>query len=327
MDLYGATNLIPGPNSTELAIHISNEYGGLKGLFLGGFSFIIPAMLIVLFLAVAYTKYGALPELSGILVGIKPVIISIVSLALYRLGKNLLKNTKTILFFLVALILYFLGIKELILLFSSGLLMYLINNFKEIKNKIFTLSFLSPLLMLSSTNTNDLKIGNYRIFLIFLKIGSVLYGSGYVLLAFLESEFVDKLQLITKAQLIDAVAVGQFTPGPVFTTATFIGYLINGFSGSILATIGIFLPSFLLVWWLNPLIPKLRNSKIFSNILDGVNLSSLALMAAVTIKLGISSIINYTTSLICLISFFILYKTKINSAFLIIIGGIIGYFL
>ena len=281
-------------------------------------------MLSVLALAIFYTKYGEIPSLSGILVGIKPVIISIVFLALFRLSKTLLKNKINFLFFLIAFIMSFLGIKELPVLFTCGFLMYA---YKSYKNRTFSLIPL-PFIALGVVSTTYIeKLNNTKIFLIFLKIGSVLYGSGYVLLAFLESEFVDKIPAITTSQLIDAVAIGQFTPGPVFTTATFIGYLLNGTSGAIFATIGIFLPSFILVLLLNPVIPKLRSSKVFSSILDGVNLASLALMAFVTLKLAKNSITNWYTTLIFIISFSILYKTKLNSSFLIIFFGILGYFM
>ena len=290
LDLYSATNLIPGPNSTELAIHISYEYGGLLGLFIGGVSFILPAMLIVLSLAFVYVKYGALPELNGILEGIKPVIISIVLMALYRLGKSLLKIRLNVIIFTFSLLLVFLGLGEISILIYTGLIMYLYSNYKS---KINSINPFGLLLLGAVTNDTIGKMSNYKILAVFLKIGSVLYGSGYVLLAFLESEFVNKYGIITEKQLLDAVAVGQFTPGPVFTTATFIGYLIKGFSGAIAATVGIFLPSFLLVWLINPYINKLRNSKAFSSILDGVNLASLALMAGVLMKLGYNSITNF----------------------------------
>lgn len=324
MDLYGATNLIPGPNSTEFAIHLSFERGGLLGLFIGGVSFILPAMLIVLSLAYTYMVYGALPELTGMLSGIKPVIISIVLLALYRLGKNLLKNKLSIAVFTFAFTLTFLGLGEIRVLIFTALVLFI---YKKYKTRAFSFNPFGTLLLFSLGAKEFTKMTSLSVFSIFLKIGSVLYGSGYVLLAFLESEFVHKYQVITSSQLIDAVAVGQFTPGPVFTTATFIGYLIKGFPGAIAATVGIFLPSFLLVWLLNPLIPKMRNSKVFSVLLDGVNLASLALMASVLIKLGNSSITNFYTFVIFIISFIALLKTKINSAFFILAGGVIGYFL
>ena len=321
LDLYGATNLIPGPNSTELAIHISYERGGILGLFAGGISFILPAMLMVLSLAILYKEFGSIPQISNILFGIKPVIIAIITMALYRLSGTLLNNKiKTFLFILIV-ILSFVGIGEITLLLFSGSFMY----FSKKRANLFSLNLYFPFLLTSLLDERKMELP--KLFFTFLKIGSVLYGSGYVLLSFLETEFVNKLQLITKSELLDAVAIGQFTPGPVFTTATFIGYLISGIPGAILATIGIFLPAFLLVWWVNPIVPKLRSSKTFSSILDGVNVASLGFMANVSINLAKDSIVSFSTVLIFLISFLVLNKTKLNSAWLILTGGIIGIFL
>lgn len=308
MDLIGATNLIPGPNSTELAIHLGFERGGGLGLLVGGISFIFPAMLITLFFAYIYVRFGNIPQVGSILYGMKPVIIVIIIKALFRLGKSVIKNKFYFILGIFIISIYLLGIGEIPLLLLSGILMMLVKNRKRIKNKFFTVSPLSLM----------------AIFLTFLKIGSVLYGSGYVLLAFLEAEFVDKLGVLTNQQLVDAVAVGQFTPGPVFTTITFIGYLLKGFPGAIVATIGVFIPSFSLVWLLNPIIPKLRNSTWLSGILDGVNLGALGLMAVVTVKLGISSLIDPLSVFIFLISLFTLIKLKINPPWIIVLGGIIG---
>ena len=309
IDLIGATNLIPGPNSTELAIFLGLERGGVLGLLVAGVSFIIPAMTIILLFAIFYVKFGSIPAVASILYGIKPVIMAIIIHALYRLGKSVIKNKTSIVLALGILGLYFLGVKEIALLLISAVLMLFISNFKTIKDKFYSISVI-PLSLL---------------FLIFLKIGAVLYGSGYVLLAFLEAEFIHKYGLLTMEQLLDAIAIGQFTPGPVFTTATFIGYLLNGIPGAILATIGIFIPSFFVVWAINPLIPKLRESKIMSAMLDGVNIGSLVLMTIVSLKLGIASLINPLTIIMFLISFLILMKYKINSAWLILAGGAIGW--
>lgn len=309
MDLIGATNLIPGPNSTELAIFLGLERGGGLGLLIAGASFIFPAMVIILIFAIVYVKFGTIPQISSILYGIKPVIMAIIIHALYRLGKSVIKNKTSVLLAIGILGLYFLGIKEIALLLISAALMLFISNFKSIKDKFHSISVI-PLSLL---------------FLIFLKIGAVLYGSGYVLLAFLEAEFIDKYGLLTMEQLLDAIAIGQFTPGPVFTTATFIGYLLKGIPGAILATIGIFIPSFLVVWTINPIIPKLRKSKIMGAMLDGVNVGSLVLMTTVSLKLGLASLINPLTIIMFIISFLILMKYKINSAWLIIAGGTIGW--
>ncbi|MDU5081695.1 chromate transporter [uncultured Tissierella sp.] len=309
MDLIGATNLIPGPNSTELAIHLGYERGGLLGLLLAGTFFIFPAMVIVLLFAITYVKYGSIPQVGSILYGMKPVIMAIILQALYRLGKSVIKNKISLVLGLFTIAVYLLGIKEIPLLFISGIIMMIMQNKEKLKNRMFGIGIL-PL---------------YLVFFIFLKIGSVLYGSGYVLLAFLEAEFVEKLGLLTNQQLLDAVAVGQFTPGPVFTTATFTGYLLRGIPGAILGTIGIFLPSFILVWALNPLIPKLRSSSWISGMLDGINIASLALMATVSFKLGISSLTDGLAIIIFIVSLFSLIKFKINSAWIIVAGGLVGW--
>lgn len=310
MDFIGATNLIPGPNSTELAIYLGFIRGGTLGLLIGGVSFIIPAMVITLFFAFIYVKFGDVPQVDSILYGMKPVIVVIIIQALYRLGRSVIKNK---LYFIIGIFtvgIYILGVGEIPLLVLTGLIMMTIKNKEKIQKKFFSLS---PLPLIT-------------IFLIFLKIGSFLYGSGYVLLAFLETEFVSKLDILTNKQLIDSIAIGQFTPGPVFTTVTFIGYLLRGFPGAIVATIGVFIPSFLLVWILSPIMPKLRESTWMSGALDGVNIGALSLMMVISFKLGLSSIIDPLTVIIFLISLLMLIKLKINSPWVIIMGGMIGFF-
>lgn len=305
MDFIGTTNLIPGPNSTEIGLLVGFERGGILGLLNAGISFILPAMIIILLFARAYVLYGSVPQVEAVLYGIKPVIMAIVLQALFRLGRSAIKNKLQLLFALGIGGLYLLGIKEIPLLMIAGILMSVILNMDRLRDKF--LSFSLPL-----------------IFLTFLKIGSVLYGSGYVLLAFLEAEFIKKYNVLTYRQILDSIAIGQFTPGPVFTTATFIGYLLEGTLGAILATIGIFLPAFLIVLILNPIIPKLRESKWIGNALDGINIASLILMAIVSIKLGITSIIDILTVVIFISSLFTIIKLRINSAWVIIAGGIIG---
>lgn len=306
IDFMGATNLIPGPNSTEMVIYLGLQRGGVLGLFNAGISFIVPAMTIIMIFGFFYLEYGTIPQVASILNGIKPVIIAIVIQALYRLGKSLIKNKFTLIFGLLIGSIYFLGINEIPLLFLAGLIMMLIKNRNKIEDRFFSISL--PM-----------------VFIIFLKIGSVLYGSGYVLLAFLEAEFVERFGALTTTQIIEAVAIGQFTPGPVFTTATFIGYLLNGFPGAILATIGIFLPAFILVLILNPILDKVRKSSWISGILDGINIASLVLMFSVTIKLAKSSIVDINTFLIFAVSYFLIVKLKINSALVIFGGGFIGW--
>lgn len=326
LDLYGATNLIPGPNSTELAIHLGYERGGWLGLILAGACFILPAMLIVLAFAVMYVRYGALPEVSNILYGIKPVIIAIVLQALIRLGQSAIKNKITGIIGAAVIILSFLGVNEILLLALAGLFMFVVTNGSKLnKSKLnsFTPALL-PLAVLVPSQLQRSGMNVYKVFLSFLKIGSVLYGSGYVLLAFLEAEFVERFAVLTSQQILDAVAVGQFTPGPVFTTATFIGYLIQGTPGAIVATIGIFLPAFVLVGLLNPIIPRLRSSKVISNILDGINVASWGLMAVVSWKLGVSAVVDVTTAILAAVSLFVVFKYKINSAWIVLLGGIAG---
>lgn len=328
MDFYGATNLLPGPNSTELAIHLGYERGGILGLILGGVSFILPAMLSVIILAVIYVSYGDLPEISGISYGIKPVVIAIILQALIRLAKSVLKNVHIIVISIVVVILSFLGFHEILLLASAGLIIMLIENRKKLKqNKLPMYAIYFPIFSTGINAIKDKPVSLARVFLNFLKIGSVLYGSGYVLLAFMEADFVERLGLITSEQLIDAVSVGQITPGPVFTTATFVGYLIKGIPGAILATIGVFLPAFILVGALNRVIPKLRRSTWFGGFLDGLNASSLALMAVVNWKLGVSAIIDIPTVVLAGISLLLVFRFKINSAWIILGGGLVGYLL
>jgi chromate transporter len=327
VDLIGATNLIPGPNSTELAIFLGLERGGVIGLFIAGTAFILPAMLIVLGFAMIYVAYGTIPEVTGILYGIKAVIMAIILQALYRLGKSVIRSRWAAALALAVVALSFMGIREIPLLFLAGLTVMLVRNSGTIRSKFFSFS-LYPFAVLSyvaSQVSGTVRMSIQSIFLTFLKIGSVLYGSGYVLLAFLQAEFVDTFNAITSQQLLDAVAVGQFTPGPVFTTATFIGYLIQGFPGAIAATLGIFIPSFLVVAILNPFIPRMRASKVFSGLLDGVNIASLGLMLVVTLRLGAASIIDPLTAVLFAVAFLIIMKFRINSAWLIIAGGLIGY--
>lgn len=309
IDMYGFTSLIPGPNSTEMAILMGYHRGGLIGLIIAGVSFILPAVLIVLALAFVYVNYGSLPVVTGLFDGVKPVILAIVIQALYRLSKSVLSSFEKILIFIAVLALSFFGFSEIPLILIGASIYFIIK--KIPKNKSFVVEPMSWLL----------------VFLVFLKIGSVLYGSGYVLLSFLETEFVLRYGAITSQTLLDAVAVGQFTPGPVFTTATFVGYVIAGFPGAIAATIGIFLPSFLLVGLIFPWFEKLRKNPILSIVLDGVNVASIALMAAVTIKLGIATLMGWQSIIIFIVSAVLLIKTKLNSTWLILAGSIIGVLL
>ncbi len=327
LDLLSATNLIPGPNSTEMAIHVGFLRGGVWGLLLAGLCFILPAMMIVLIFASLYAAHGQVREVEGLLYGMKPVILAVIIQALLRLSKSVLKSLLPGLVAGVVVVLYFLGLPEIPLLIVAGVWVMMIKNWDKIKPRLFSLPLLPPLFLaqaLPPAQEAVHSLGNTSIFLIFLKIGSFLYGSGYVLLAFLEREFVTGLAVLSHQQLLDAVAVGQFTPGPVFTTATFIGFLLNGYPGALFATLGIFLPSFLLVYFLNPLIPRMRKSSWLGAALDGVNAGSLALMAAVSVKLGISAVMDVFTLALMGISLFLMVRFKVNSFWLILLGGLAG---
>lgn len=328
LDLLGATNLIPGPNSTEMAIHIGYVRAGWPGLILGGLGFILPAMLMVLGLAWAYVRYGTTPQVGWLLYGVKPVVIAIILQALWNLGRKAVKGLLLALVGAAAVALYFLGVHELILLAAGGLVVMAGSNWQRLRRKTGASGILLwfgnwnwQLPALASAVPFDLGV----MFLTFLKIGAVLYGSGYVLLAFLQADFVDRLGWITSQQLLDAIAIGQMTPGPLFTSAAFIGYLLDGVRGGLLATLGIFLPSFIFVAISNPLIPKIRNSVWVRGLLDGVNAASLGLMAAVAWVLGRASLTDWIAVLIAMGSLALLLRFKVNSTWLIAGGGLIGF--
>lgn len=322
LDLVGATNLIPGPNSTEMTMHVGYERAGWKGLFVAGFSFIFPAVVITSIFAWLYQQYGQLPKVEPFIYGIKPAVIAIIVIAAYRLGKKAIKNVELGILGTATLIVSLMGINEIIALFGCGIVGLLIYLVKVNKSNLNTFI---PLLLFQVPE--PLKMGSLKIFLTFLKVGAVLYGSGYVLFAFLDSELVAKGWL-TRQVLIDAVAVGQITPGPVLSTATFIGWQMNGVSGAMAATIGIFLPSFLFVLVLNPLIPRLRKSKVFGAFLDAVNVAAVALIVAVTINMGKDTLTDWRTILIAAASLIIVFVfKKVNSAFIVLGGAILGYLL
>ena len=322
LDLVGATNLIPGPNSTEMAIHIGFLRAGWPGLIMGGICFIVPAMLIVLFLAWVYVRFGATPQAAWLLYGIKPVVISIIAQALWNLGQKTFKGALTTVVAVFVIILYFMGINEIALLFGGGLIVMAVTNYRRLRRRMAGIFI--PLSSVGILSYVSIPFSLPQLFLTFLKIGAVLYGSGYVLLAFLRADFVVRFGWLTDQQLMDAIAIGQVTPGPVFTTATFIGFVLGGIPGALLATLAIFLPSFIFVAISNPLIPRIRNSAWVSGLLDGVNVASLGLMAAVTWQLGRASLTGPLTILIALSSFVLLVWFKVNSTWLIAGGGLIG---
>lgn len=322
LDLIGATNLIPGPNSTEMTMHCGYERAGWKGLIVAGFCFIFPAVVITSIFAWLYQEYGHLPNVEPFIYGIKPAVIAIILMAAYRLGKKAVKTTELAILGTLALIACIMGINEVIALFGCGVLGLILYYFKKSTNKLN--SFI-PILLLQVADPS--KLGVLKIFLTFLKVGTILYGSGYVLFAFLDTELVANGWL-TRQVLIDAVAIGQITPGPVLSTATFIGWQMGGIIGAIAATIGIFLPSFIFVLLLNPFIPKMRKSKIISTILDAVNVAAVALIIAVCIEMMKDSLLDWRTVLIAIISLIAVFVfKKLNSAFIVLGGAIFGYIL
>jgi chromate transporter len=323
LDLIGATNLIPGPNSTEMAIHIGHEKAGWKGLIIAGLCFILPAVLITGFFAWLYKLYGQLPEVQPFVYGIKPAIIAIILGAVYPLAKKSLKSLELVVIGVLVLACSLLSFNEIYLMFGAGIIALLLTSFKNNKNIIGFFPF--PFLQV--TGTTLISATNLNLFWLFLKIGAILYGSGYVLFAFLDTELVST-GLLSRQQLIDAIAVGQFTPGPVFSSVTFIGYQINGLTGAIVSTIGIFLPSFVFVALLNPLVKKMRNSKLFSAFLDAVNVASVAIIVSVCFSMGKDTITDWRTITIAVLSIILTFGyKKINSAFIVLGGSLLGYLL
>ena len=325
LDLIGATNLIPGPNSTEMAIHIGHEKGGWRGLIIAGLCFILPAVFITGIFAYLYKKYGQLPEVQPFIYGIKPAIIAIILGAIYPLAKKSLKSKDLIIIGLIVLVCALMSFNEIYLLFGAGFFALFLTYLRS--NKQNNLKNFIPLTAIQITTTSLVPATNAKLFWIFLKIGAILYGSGYVLFAFLDTELVST-GLLTRQQLIDAIAVGQFTPGPVFSSVTFIGYQINGLTGSIVSTIAIFLPSFIFVALLNPIVKKMRNSKLFSAFLDAVNVASVAIIIGVCFDMGKDTITDWRTIFIALLSVLFTFGfRKINSAFIVLGGSVVGFLL
>jgi len=330
LDLLGATNLIPGPNSTEMAIHIGHHRAGWAGLIVAGACFILPAACITLAFAWAYVHLGSLPQAEGFLYGVKPVIIAVVVQALWRLGQSALKTTRLTVIALLATAANFLGMNELIVLCGAGVITALVdrlaNDARGVPPVLSIVGLGTPLMngggVIAATLATPFSLAS--LFWFFCKVGAVLFGSGYVLLAFLRADLVDRWYWLTEAQLLDAVAVGQITPGPVFTTATFIGYLLGGTSGAVVATCGIFLPAFLFVALSGPLIPRLRRSPTAGAVLDGVNVASLALMAVVTWHLGRATVVDTPSAMLAIASALLLIRFRVNSAWLVLGGGVIG---
>jgi chromate transporter len=321
LDLLGAANLIPGPSSTELAIFIGYEQAGWPGLVLGGVCFILPAALLVTILAWVYVRFGAMPELAGILYGIKPVVIAVIVQALRGLAPKAIKGSVWLgALGLLACVASALGVDALVVLVGAGVA-------TVARRRLGKADGAGAVLLggfAGSGATVATSVSLLTLFVSFLKIGAVVFGSGYVLLAFLRADLVDRLHWLTEQQLLDAVAIGQITPGPVFTTATFIGYVLGGGWGALLATVGIFLPGFLLVAASRRLVARVRRSPFASAFLDGVNVAALALMAVVTLQLGRSALVDVPTILIALLGAAALLRFRVNTTWLVLGGALLG---
>ncbi|MEW6578691.1 MAG: chromate efflux transporter [Chloroflexota bacterium] len=321
LDLLGATNLIPGPNSSEMTMHIGYVRAGLGGLLAGGIAFVLPGMVITLGLAWAYTRYGTTPAAEWLLYGIKPVIIPLIVLALWSLGRKAITGGLTAAVGIAALALYFLGVNFVIVLLGGGLTVTLAR--RTIHARALA-SFPLAGAGLAAPATAGSSYSLLALAWTFLKIGGLLYGSGYVLFAFMQAELVERHGWLSGQALIDAIAVGQMTPGPLSTSATFVGYLLGGVPGAVVATAAFYLPAFVVVALSNPLIPRIRASKSVSSLLDGVNVAALGLMAAVTWELGRAAFVDVYAVLVGGLGAVLLWRYKVGSAVLVAFGAAMG---
>ena len=329
LDLMSATMLIPGPNATEIASHLGLIRAGWRGLITAGGFFILPGMAAILAVAWAYVKYGSLPQVAWILYGVKPAVIAIIIQAVWSLSRRGMKGPLPIVVGLGVLALYLFGVDEIALLFAGAAVLLLARGGLRFFGRGLPAILAAPALLLklplAGLSASAIAFNQSTLFLTFLKIGATLFGSGYVLLAFLKSEFVVRLGWLTNGQIIDAIAVaGQITPGPVFTSATFIGYVLGGWPSALLATLGIFLPSFILVGLLSRVLPLVRKSWWAGSFLDGVNAASLGLMTAVAIQLGHVVLVDIFTVALTLCALFLVLRYKVNSVWIVLGGGLLG---
>jgi chromate transporter len=328
LDFLGATNLIPGPNSTEMAIHVGRVRAGWPGLLVAGCSFILPASIMVTALAWAYVRYGSLPQVAGILYGVKPIVIALIVQAVLKLGNSAVKSRWLAVVGALAALATALGVDQLAVLAGGGVLTGLIYWLRASKRESpSAAAFLaggSGLTGVAAGTGLPVTFSFAALFLVFLKIGAILFGGGYVLVALIRSNLVTRLGWISERQLLDAIAMGQVTPGPLSTTATFIGYLLGGFPGAVIATIAIFLPAFFFVAISGPLVPRLRQSPLAGAVLDGVNVAALALIAVVTWQLFRSAVVDWTTLILGVLSFLLLIRYRVNSVWLLLGGAVIG---
>jgi chromate transporter len=321
LDLVGATNLIPGPNSTEMAIHIGHVRAGWPGLLVAGICFVLPASLIVSALAWAYVRLGSLPQTSGVLYGVKPVVIAIVLQALWRLGRTAVKTWMLAVLALAAAAAAFQGVDEIAILAAGGALVAVT---RHARTEAAGAALLVPLAQGGLIPGAAGSVALAPLCLFFLKVGAVLFGSGYVLIAFLHTGLVLERGWLTESQLLDAIAIGQVTPGPLSTTATFIGYVLAGAPGAIVATLGIFLPAFVLVALSAPLVPRIRRSAAAGSVLDGVNVASLALMAVAALRLATTAIVDAPTAVLAIGSALSIMVLRVHSGWVVLGAAIVG---
>lgn len=325
LDLLGATNLIPGPNSTEMAIHVGHQRAGWSGLVVAGSAFIVPAATITLVFAWAYQRFGSLPQVEGLLYGVKPVIIAVVLQALWGLGRVAVKTQFLALVGLSAVAANAVGVNEVATLVGAGAVVAGAQLAKRNRTETSGVGVGAWVGAAATGAAGVLPFSLTALFLFFLKVGAILFGSGYVLLAFLRADLVDHWHWLTEAQLLDAIAIGQITPGPVFSAATFIGYILGGVRGALVATAGIFIPSFFFVAVSGPLVPRLRHSPAAGAFLDGVNVGALALMAMVTWSLARVAVVDITTAALAAASALLLIRFRVNSAWLVLGGACVGF--
>ena len=323
VDMVGATSLIPGPNSTEMTMHVGHRRAGWRGVVVAGTSFILPAAAMVGVLAALYVEYGTTPNGAAILYGVKPVVIAIIVQALVKLGATTLITSMAWVLGVAAGAAWLAGASEILLLVVGAVLMIGLRGMRRSGGSATALALvLVPDVTFRASSAADIGLG--RLFAVFLKVGAVLYGSGYVLLAFLRADLVERLAVLTDQQLLDAIAIGQVTPGPVFTTATFIGYVLAGPPGAVVATVGIFLPSFLFVGALARVLPRLREREWTSDLLDGVNAVALGLMGSVLLRLGGDALVDPLTVALAAIAGLLVLRTRINSAWIVVGAACVG---
>jgi len=331
LDLLGAANLLPGPNSTEMAIYVGHRRAGWPGLLAAGICFILPAALMVTAIGWAYVRYGTLPQANAILYGVKPAVMAVVLQALWGLGRTAIKSKFLAVIGSAGFLLSFWGCHELLILFAGGLVMLFwtwLHRWPRPDFKVLFSMQAPPLALLASmpvtAGATAVPFGLLPLFLFFLKVGCVLFGSGYVLLAFLRADLVTHWHWLNEGQLLDAIAVGQVTPGPLFTTATFVGYILGGIPGAFLGTVGIFLPAFVFVAVSGPLIPRIRRSELAGSFIDGLNAASLSLMAAVTFQLGRAALVDISTVILLAVSAILLVRFRVNTVWLVLGGALAG---